>query len=52
VSFDFETQKWSDLLAGMFVGSRAVSPNGKYFYSTTGGAEPKSTAASALQPPD
>jgi len=40
VTFDFKTQKWSDLLAGMFVSSWAVSPNGKYFYFTTGGAEP------------
>jgi Tol biopolymer transport system component len=41
VTFDFKTQKWSDLLAGMFVSSWVVSPDGKYFYFTTGGAEPK-----------
>jgi Tol biopolymer transport system component len=41
VTFDFKTQKWSDLLAGNFVTNWAVSPDGKYFYFTTGGAEPK-----------
>jgi serine/threonine protein kinase/Tol biopolymer transport system component len=40
-TFDFKTQKWSDLLAGTFVSSWAVSPDGKYVYFTTGGAEPK-----------
>ena len=40
-TFDFKRQKWSDLLAGMCVSSWAVSPDGKYFYFTTGGAEPK-----------
>jgi hypothetical protein len=41
MTFDFKTQKWSDLLAGMLASSWAVSPDGKYFYFTTGGAEPK-----------
>jgi hypothetical protein len=41
VTFDFKTQKWSDLLAGNFVTNWAVSPDGKYFYFTTGNAEPK-----------
>jgi hypothetical protein len=34
-------KNWSDLVAGNFVSSWAVSPDGKYFYFTTGGAEPK-----------
>ena len=41
LTFDFKTQKWSDLVAGNFVSSWAVPPDGKYFYFTTGGAEPK-----------
>jgi Tol biopolymer transport system component len=41
VTFDFKTQKWSDLLTGIFATSWTVSPDGKYFYFTTGGAEPK-----------
>jgi hypothetical protein len=40
LTFDFRTQKWSDLLAGNFV-SWAVLPDGKYLYVTTGGGEPK-----------
>jgi hypothetical protein len=34
-------KNWSDLVAGNFVSSWAVSPDGKYFYFTTGGAGPK-----------
>ncbi len=41
LTFDFKTQKWNDLVAGILVSSWAVSPDGKYFYFTTGGAEPK-----------
>ena len=41
VTFDFKTQKWSDLLSGIFATSWAVSPDGKNFYFTTAGAEPK-----------
>jgi hypothetical protein len=40
VTFDFKTQKWSDLAAGNFV-NRAVSPDGKYLTFTTGGPDPK-----------
>jgi Tol biopolymer transport system component len=40
VTFDFKTQKWSDLIAGNFVNWN-LSPDGKYFYFTTGGALPK-----------
>jgi serine/threonine protein kinase/Tol biopolymer transport system component len=40
LTFDFKTQKWTELAAGTFV-NWAVSPDGKYFYFTTGGAEPK-----------
>ena len=39
VSFDFKTQKWTDLLSGSFV-NWELSVDGKYFYYTTGGAEP------------
>ena len=39
VTFDFKTQKWSDLVAGNFVNWN-VSPDRKYFYFTTGGTEP------------
>jgi eukaryotic-like serine/threonine-protein kinase len=38
--FDFKSQKWSELLAGDFV-NWFVSPDGKYLYFTTGGAEPQ-----------
>jgi eukaryotic-like serine/threonine-protein kinase len=40
VTFDFKTQKWSDLAAGKFVNWN-ISPDRKYFYFTTGGAEPR-----------
>jgi serine/threonine protein kinase/Tol biopolymer transport system component len=40
MTFDFKTQKWSDLIAGNFV-NWMVSLDGKYLYFTTGGAEPK-----------
>jgi eukaryotic-like serine/threonine-protein kinase len=40
VIFDFKTQKWSDLASGNFVNWN-VSPDQKYLYVTTGGAEPK-----------
>lgn len=40
VTFDFKTQKWSDLVAGNFV-NWAVSPDDRYLYFTTGGPEPK-----------
>lgn len=40
VTFDFKTQKWSDLVAGNFV-NWAVSPDYRYLYFTTGGPEPK-----------
>jgi len=40
VTFDFKTQKWSDLATGNFVNWN-MSPDRKYFYFTTGGAEPK-----------
>jgi DNA-binding winged helix-turn-helix (wHTH) protein/Tol biopolymer transport system component len=39
-TFDLKTQKWSDLTTGRFVNAM-VSPDGKYLYFTTGGAEPK-----------
>ncbi len=39
-SFDFRTQKWTDLLTGDFV-NWMVSPDGKYLYFTTRGVEPK-----------
>jgi DNA-binding winged helix-turn-helix (wHTH) protein len=38
VTFDFKTQKWTDLIAGSFVNWR-VSPDYKYLYFTTGGAD-------------
>jgi WD40-like Beta Propeller Repeat len=38
--FDFNTQKWSDLVAGYFVNWN-ISRDRKYFYFVTGGAEPK-----------
>ena len=40
VIFDFKTQKWSDLVSGNFVNWN-MSPDQKYLYFTTGGAEPK-----------
>ena len=40
LTFDFKTQKWTDLVAGNFV-SWNMSPDRKYFYFTTGGAEPQ-----------
>ena len=40
LTFDFKTQKWSDLVEGNF-GNWYVSPDRKYFYFTTGGTEPK-----------
>jgi WD40 repeat protein len=40
VTFDFKTQKWTDLVSGTFV-NWAVSPDGEYLYYTTGGADPK-----------
>jgi hypothetical protein len=39
-TFNFKTQKWSDLAAGNFV-NWAVSLDSKYLYFTTGGAESK-----------
>jgi eukaryotic-like serine/threonine-protein kinase len=38
--FDFKTQKWTDLVAGNF-GNWNLSPDRKYFYFTTTGADPK-----------
>jgi eukaryotic-like serine/threonine-protein kinase len=40
VTFDFKTQKWSDLVSGAII-NWATSPDYKYLYYTTGGAEPK-----------
>ena len=40
LTFDFKTQKWTDLAAGTFV-NWAVSADKGYLYFTTGGAEPK-----------
>ena len=40
VTFEFKTQKWSDLLLGDFL-SCAPSVDLKYLYCATGGAEPK-----------
>ncbi len=40
LTFDFNTGKWSDLVEGIFV-SWMVSPDRKYLYLATGGAEPK-----------
>jgi Tol biopolymer transport system component len=39
-TFDLKTQKWTDLTTGRFVNAM-VSPDGKYLYLTTGGAESK-----------
>jgi serine/threonine protein kinase/Tol biopolymer transport system component len=39
VTFNFKTQKWTDLATGTFV-NWAVSPDGEYLYYTTGGADP------------
>ena len=38
LTFDFKTQKWTKLMAGNFVNWR-VSPDYKYLYITTGGAQ-------------
>jgi hypothetical protein len=38
--FDVKSQKWSELLSGNFV-NWSVSPDGKYLYFTSGGAEPQ-----------
>jgi WD40 repeat protein len=40
LTFDFRTQKWTDLVAGTFL-NWAVSPDRKYLYYSTGGVEPK-----------
>ncbi len=40
LTFDFKTEKWTDLITGNFV-NWAVSPDAKYLYFTTAGAEPK-----------
>jgi serine/threonine protein kinase/Tol biopolymer transport system component len=40
LTFDFKTEKWSDLAAGNFM-AWAVSPDGKSLYVVTGGEEPK-----------
>ena len=40
VTFDFNRQKWSDLVA-LDVAEWNLSPDRKYLYFTTGGAEPK-----------
>jgi Tol biopolymer transport system component len=40
VTFDFKTQKWSDLVAGRMV-NWVMSPDRKYLYFVTGGAELK-----------
>ena len=43
VVFDFKTQRWSDLVSSMTTGyvvNWAHSPDYKYVYYTTGGAEP------------
>jgi vacuolar-type H+-ATPase subunit B/Vma2 len=40
LTYNFKTQKWSDLAAGNFV-NWAVSVDRKYLYFTTGGAESK-----------
>jgi Tol biopolymer transport system component len=39
-TFDFKTQKWSDLVSAPVV-NWATSPDFKYLYFTTGGSEPK-----------
>jgi eukaryotic-like serine/threonine-protein kinase len=38
LTYDFKTQKWTDLISGNFVNWR-VSPDSKYLYFTTGGLE-------------
>jgi Tol biopolymer transport system component len=40
LTFDVRTQKWTDLTAGALT-AMAISPDRKYLYYTTGGAEPK-----------
>lgn len=40
LTFNFRTQKWTDLAAAALVAS-AISPGRKYLYYTTGGVEPK-----------
>ncbi len=40
MTFDFKTQKWSDLVLTPVV-NWATSPDDKYLYYTTGGTEPK-----------
>jgi Tol biopolymer transport system component len=40
LTFNFKTQKWTDLASGSFV-NFMISPDGKYLYFATGGAEPK-----------
>ena len=40
LSFDFNTQQWSNLASGTFVNWTA-SADGRYLYFTTGGAEPE-----------
>jgi len=40
LTFDFQTQKWSDLITGALT-AMAISPDRRYLYYTTGGAEPK-----------
>ena len=39
-TFNFKTQKWTELAAAAFV-DMAISPDGKYLYFTTGGVDPK-----------
>jgi serine/threonine protein kinase len=40
MTFDFKTQKWTDLVVGNFVNWN-LSPDRKYFVFTTGGSEPE-----------
>jgi hypothetical protein len=40
LTFDFKTQKWTDLAAAALLAS-AISPDRKYLYYTTGGVEPR-----------
>ena len=40
LTFDFKTQKWTELVASNF-GNWNLSPDRKYFYFTTTGADPK-----------
>jgi len=40
LTFDFRTQKWTDLAAAALLAS-AISPDRKYLYYTTGGVEPR-----------